>query len=82
MLSGKLYFKSHHKIQIDLIEEINGTTSAIGLVKTFKTVGWERSVIEQFIGRLEESLNKQKVFHCKNYLRVEERNNYSVLKVK
>ena len=33
LLFEKLYFKSHHKIQTHLIEEINGTTSAIGLLK-------------------------------------------------
>ena len=84
LLFEKLYFKSHHKIQTHLIEEINGTTSAIGLLKTFKPVNWERSVIEQFIGCLEESFQFQrllcnkKVFHCKNYKRVEKRNSYTV----
>ena len=52
LLFEKLYFKSHHKIQTHLIEEINGTTSALGLLKIFKAVGWERSVIEQYIGRI------------------------------
>ena len=84
MLFEKLYFKSHHKIQTHLIEEINDTTSATGLLQTFKPVGWERSVIEQFKGPLEESfqfqrlLHNKKVFHCKNYKRVEKRNSYTV----
>ena len=83
MLFEKLYFKSHHKIQTHLIEEINGTTSAIGLLKTFKPFGWERSVIEQFIGHLEESFQFQrllhnKMLHCKNYKRVEKRNSCTV----
>ena len=84
LLFEKLCFKSHHKIQTHLIEEINGTTSALGLLKTFKPVGWERSVIEQYIGRIEKIfqfqrlLHNKKVFHCKDYKRVEKRNSYTV----
>ena len=70
----KLYFKSHHKIQTHLIEETNGTTSVIGLLKTFKPVGWERSVIEQFIVRIEKSFQFQRLLHN----RVEKRNSYTV----
>ena len=52
----KNYFKSHHKIQTHLIEEISGTTSAISLLESFKPVSWERSVIDQSIGHLLTSL--------------------------
>ena len=84
LLFEKLCFKSHHKIQTHLIEEINDTTSVIDLLKTFKPVGWERSVIEQFIGYIEKSFQFQRLFHnkkvlhCKNYNRVENRNSYTV----
>ena len=39
LLFEKLYCKSHHKIQTHLIEEMNDTTFAISLLKTFKPVG-------------------------------------------
>ena len=44
-----------------LIEEISGTTSAIGLLKSFIPVVWERSVIYQFICHLDDSCQFQRL---------------------
>ena len=77
LLFEKLYFKSYHKIQTNLIEEINGTASGIGLQKTFKPVGWERRVIEKSF-QFQRLLHNKKVFHCKYYKRVDKRNSYIV----
>ena len=44
---------------------MNDTTFATGLLKTFKPVGWERSVIEQFIGALKRVSNFKDYFIIK-----------------